>query len=123
MDDTAWAVFTRLLSCAGKDIEASVVKIGTEYPNNAQAYYAEWIEPTLEHSDNFLISKEDLIINGVPAIRVLSTTGTNSDIQLMWCFLVNQQTVWLIEEMCERTCWDTYEDTFDTMLNSFRFID
>jgi len=113
--------------CLGENIISSVYNFGTEYPS-LETYYSE-IALNRSYWDNYhLISKENLIIDGVPAIKVICTFGeyTNSGytiIKEMDVFLIREQTLWSIGGGCATTCWDTYEGTFNTMLNSFQILD
>jgi hypothetical protein len=80
----------------------------------------------IEDFDEYdLISKENLTIDGIPAIKVIYTYVDDGGytVQEMGCFLVKQQTVWGIVGSCDITCWDTYKGTFNTMVSSFRLLE
>jgi hypothetical protein len=109
--------------CAGGFPIASVATTNASGYTSVQTYYLEVFEPQSETWNGYkLISEENLTINGIPAIKVIYTSeGYN--IQEMGCILLNQQTAWMIVGSCDIECWDTYESTFNTMINSFHMLD
>jgi len=92
---------------------------------SVQTYYSEVVEPSIEDYDEYeLISKENLTIDGVTAIKVIYTYAADGDtLQIMDCFLVRQQTLWRIIAQSVPACWNTYESTFNTMVSSFQVLD
>ena len=101
--------------------------VTSSYENytSVQAYYSEVQEPLWVGLDNVIIVREDLTIDGIPAIKVILTFVSDGDtVHLMLCFLINQQTLFdIVAEVRNPSCWDTYEDTFNTMLNNFHVLD
>ena len=92
---------------------------------SAQTYYAEVIEPLIESFNGYnLISKQNLTIDGIPAVKVIYTyVGSYGEsVQETFCVLMNQQTAWLIIGSCDVTCWNKYQGTFNTIANSFHLL-
>jgi hypothetical protein len=92
---------------------------------SVQTYYTEVIEPLIESFDEYgLISKENLTIDGIPAVRVIYTyVGSYGEsVQETFCILIDQQTAWLIIGSCDVTCWNKYAGTFNTMTSSFHLL-
>jgi hypothetical protein len=110
--------------CAGLYPFGDVVAASAEGYTSAQAYYSETFAPFLETLDGSgLISKENLTIDGLPAIKVIYTyTDSGYSFQEMASILIDQQTLWVIVGSCEITCWNQHVGTFNTMTNSFQSL-
>jgi len=110
--------------CAGQFVGVFVLKSDIS-DMSVETYYSEEVKPSIEDLDDFhLISKENLTIDGIPAIKVIFTHVEYEDmVQTMNCILIKQQTLWEIMGGCALTCWNTYEGSFNTMFSSFRLLD
>lgn len=94
------------------------------YGSSLQSYYG--VSKTgLESLQGYtFISEEEITIGGIPAMTITYIMVTQGvSFQIMQCFLVQGQRGWLIQFLCAPECWNTYEGTFDTMLNSFQVLD
>lgn len=122
MDTTKSAVFTCSSACVGV---ANVVEITQDYSGDAEDYYTGTIKPTNDEIPGLDLSlKEDITIDGVSAIKVIWTLNQDEDSdKAMYYILVKGQTLWVITFHSESSCWDTYEDTFDIIANSFHILD
>jgi len=121
-----WAFFTCPSRCAGIATTVSVIETATN-ALNVQSYYSVHVEPRFKNVNEYdFISKEDLTIDGIPAVKVIYTdihdVNNVGAIQIMDCYLMNGQTLWSIEGSCAPSCWDTYKDTFNTMASSFHLL-
>jgi hypothetical protein len=118
------AFFSSDTTCSGRPAVASVVPGA---PNTSLQTSYERIKTGLEAQEGFdIISEEEITIDGIPAWKCIFTAANlveGHTIQTEFCVLVQENTSWLISFMCLPECWDTYEDTFDTMLNSFHLLD
>jgi hypothetical protein len=124
--DETGAFFFPTSQCAGWYPFGGVTASYEERYTSVQTYYTEVLEPLIENFDEYgLISRENLTIDGISAIKVTYTyvDSYGYSVQETGCVLVKQQTVWGIVGSCDITCWNTYEGTFNTMISSFRLLD
>ncbi|MFA5367804.1 MAG: PsbP-related protein [Dehalococcoidia bacterium] len=127
--DTLGVIFTCPHQCGEISAKGGVTVTDTGH-SSVQDYYTEEIVQLFEIEDrNNLISKEDLTVEGIPAIKIVYTFdsptyyGDMMNIENMECIFINQQGLWSIIMQCDSACWDTYKPTFDTMLDSFQLLD
>ncbi|MFA5374797.1 MAG: PsbP-related protein [Dehalococcoidia bacterium] len=115
--------FSSDTTCSGRPAVASVAPGA---PNTSLQTSYERIKTGLEAQEGFdIISEEEITIDGIPAWKCIFTAANLLEghaIQTEFCVLVQENTSWLISFMCVPECWDTYEDIFDTMLNSFQVL-
>jgi hypothetical protein len=116
--------FTSPSLCKDQIITFHVTSSYEKY-TSVQAYYSEVQEPLWVGLDDVLIVREDLTIDGIPAIKVILNFVSDGDtVHLMLFYMINQQTLFnIVAEARNPICWDIYEDTFNTMLNSFHLVD
>lgn len=89
-----------------------------------QSYYEMVKSDTGDYEDFAILSEEEITINGIPAMKAIFTGSTEGyTVQVMVGVLVKGHSGWDIELGCASECWDTYEDTFNTMLSSFQVLD
>jgi hypothetical protein len=126
-----WVVFRHNSVCGG-DFPAGVVSTYSTTYTSVQAFYSEDIKSYIESSDNYdFVSEENLTIDGIPAIKIIfrdvwweDIAGVGAtDVKVIECYLIKQQTVFGITLKCDPSCWDIYESTFNTMLTSFHVLD
>jgi len=125
-ENTSGVFFTSPATCADWYPFGAVTASYEEDYTSAQIYYADIIEPLIESFSGYnLVSKEDLTIGGIPAIRVIYTYigSYGESVKETFCVLISQQTAWLIIGSSDVTCWNKYAGTFDTMANSFQLFD
>ena len=71
-----------------------------------------------------LISEDDITVSAIAAKELTFTATTDSaTIQMTYCMLIDGKTLWVLFFSCAPDCWDTYESSFNTMLNSFEILD
>lgn len=120
-----WIFFFSFSWCAKAVPFGGVTKIDAEGYTSLQNYYSDVINTLLKDEDDYqLISKENMTIDGIPAIKIIYTSSSDgTNWQEMLSFFIKQQEVWWIVGACDIECWDTYEGTFNTMANSFHVLD
>lgn len=69
------------------------------------------------------ISEEDLIIDGMPAIKhVFTLDVAGSTVKVMEVLLVKGTTSWFMPSECAPGCWGAYEPIFDTIMSTFDLL-
>jgi hypothetical protein len=124
-EDESGVFFLSPSTCADWYPFGAVTASYEEGYTSAQTYCSEVIEPLIQTFQQYsLISRENITIDGVPAVRVIYTyVGSYGEsVQETFCVLIDQQTAWLIIGSCDVTCWNKYAGTFDTMANSFHLL-
>ena len=125
-EDESGVFFLSPTTCAEWYPFGAVTASYEESYTSAQTYYTDIIEPVIESFNGYnLISKDNLTIDGNPAVKVVYTYigSYGESVQETFCILINQQTAWLIIGSCDVSCWNTYQGTFNTMANSFHLLD
>lgn len=91
---------------------------------NLQSYY-DMVKGDTEGIEEYvLVSEEEIVIDNIPAMKAVYTgTSVGYPFKTVACILVNAKVGWDIELGCDPECWDIYEDTFNTMINSFKVLD
>ena len=115
----AW--FHTEASCSEYSIGVSVDILGSE--PNLSAYYTEVVKPSVSSEGYTLVSEEELILSGVPAIKHFFIISTYDTFRYSDAFLWADGKVWGIHGLCHADCWDEYGDVFNTMIDSFKFLD
>jgi hypothetical protein len=111
--------------CSGGDIMADVIAKDT-HTLRLQTLY-EAFKNSAEDVEGFAFaSEEETTIDGIPAMKLMymyADVSTGDTYQEVSCLLLQENTRWSISFWCVPECWDTYEGTFNTMLNSFHLLD
>jgi hypothetical protein len=80
-----------------------------------------------EHADYTPVSTEELTINGMPAIKHIYTSVAHlafhtAPYKCVEVYLVENGTGWILRFYCPEESFDSYESTWDTVINSFRLL-
>lgn len=117
--ETDLAAFSAPSLCAG--YLSYVVIFTAPYSSDLQSYYFEVKDIISELEGYTLISEEELMVDGIPAIKLIYThTDFGYALQNMGQILVNEETGWNIRASTPPECWNVYEDTFNTIIGSFQ---
>jgi hypothetical protein len=87
--------------------------------------YFDAAEMHLKTIDGYkAISTEYLVINGIPAVKHVSRQKADNEVTSIAAqgFLIEDRTTWIITCICDSESYKSLESTFDTIINSFRFL-
>lgn len=125
--DLLLAIFLAPSLCSGYLSSSAVFKQEFSFSMSVQTYYLEVCKAVVSDYEGYTsISEEELTVCGVPAIKYVYTyTDTESGFtkQNMELVLVKEQTGWTIATSSTVECWNLYENTFNTIIDSFRLLD
>jgi hypothetical protein len=115
---------------ASESFSASELKEAVGSANSFSALLMEGLPDN--YQDYVAVSAEELTINGIPAIKHTFTGsikirlafGVPDTISYKWVqvYLVENGVGWLIHCSCPEESFDSYESTWDTVINSFRLL-
>lgn len=98
----------------------SIARITLPYEQGLQAGYED-LKLTVEQEDGYIfISKDDLTVDGIPAIKYVYRSSYIADSTTMYVYLVQGTIAWLITFSCAPQSFDSLEPTFDAIANSFQ---
>ncbi len=98
----------------------TIAKATLPYEQGPQAGYEE-LKLTAEQEEGYIfISKGDLTISGVPAIKYVYRSSYISDSTTMYVYLVQGRVGWLITLSCAPQSFGSLEPTFDAIANNFQ---
>ena len=67
------------------------------------------------------ISKEKVVVNGIPGIILVSTlVHADTSAKMMQLLMVHGNSSWIVNCMCAPELYGKYESTFDSIINSFQ---
>ena len=92
---------------------------------SVQSYFEE-ARAVLEGSVGYhysFVSKDELVINGVPAVKhVLTYDHEGERLKAMQVYLVEGKSVWIMTSVCAPEFFDLWEPTFDVIADSFHLF-
>ncbi|MFC2050637.1 PsbP-related protein [Chloroflexota bacterium] len=86
-----------------------------------EAFFEEEKAIAEAHPGYTFISKEKVVVNGIPGIKLVSTlVEADTPAKVMQLLLVHGNSSWVITCLCAPGLYGNYESTFDSIINSFQ---
>jgi hypothetical protein len=116
--ETDLAAFSAPSLCEG--YLSYVVIFSSPYSSSLQSYHFE-VKEILSELEGYNLISEELTVDSIPAIKLIYThTEFGYPVQNIGQILVNEETGWNIRASTPPECWNVYEDTFNTIIDSFQ---
>ena len=116
-------MFLAPVACSDINTNFNVVSEGLPYSMSVQSYFENGKSYLQAFTEYTPISDDELTVAGEPSIKhVYTWLLSGQTLKQMQVYVVQDETAWVLTFTTAPACWSQYEDTFDTITDSFQLL-
>ena len=116
-------MFLAPVACSDINTNFNVVSEELPYSMSVQSYFESGKSYLQAFTAYTPISDDELTVAGEPSIKhVYTWLLAGQTLKQMQVYVVQDETAWVLTFTTAPACWSQYEDTFDTITDSFQLL-